>query len=69
MFAVLEQLPVLQDALIGGTLGTLVGNTVAARRQRRTPGVRNGLVVLRWTWTGTGFALVVHIVVRIASGG
>jgi hypothetical protein len=38
MFAVLEELPVLQDALIGATLGTLVGNTVAVRRERRYKG-------------------------------
>jgi hypothetical protein len=65
MFAVLEQLPVLQDALIGGTLGTLVGNTVAVRRARRHKGAKGDLIVLRWTWVGTGFALALHVVVGL----
>jgi hypothetical protein len=61
MFAVLEELPVLQDALIGATLGTLVGNTVAVRRERRYKGAKRDLVVLRWAWVGTGFALALHV--------
>jgi hypothetical protein len=66
MFAVLEQLPILQDALVGATLGTLVGNTVAIRRARPYKGAKRDLVVLRWTWVGTGFGLALHVVLGLA---
>ncbi len=68
MLAVLEQLPILQDALIGATLGTMVGNTVAARRGGHLQGAKASRLVLRWTWTGTGFGLAAHLLAHVFFG-
>jgi hypothetical protein len=57
---VLEQVPALQDALVGAAVGALLGNTVASRRERARPGAKAAPYILRWTWTGTGVGLVVH---------
>jgi hypothetical protein len=59
---VLEQVPVLQDALVGATVGALLGETVTSYRERRRPGARTANVTLRWTWAGTVFALLVHTI-------
>jgi hypothetical protein len=58
---VLEQVPALQDALVGAAVGALFGKTVASHRKRRRPGAKADQLALRWTWLGTGFALLVHV--------
>jgi hypothetical protein len=58
---VLEQVPVLQDALVGAAVGALLGQTVANRRERRGRGENTRPFTLRWTWLGTGGALLVHV--------
>ena len=54
--AVLEELTILADALIGGTVGALIGGTLAYRRQRRGLAVEAGWLALRRTWAGIGRA-------------
>jgi hypothetical protein len=58
---VLEQIPILQDALLGGAVGALLGKTVANYRVRRRPGAKTATLELRWIWAGTGVALLVHL--------
>jgi hypothetical protein len=59
MFAVLEQLPVLQDALIGAGVGALFGKSIAARHR---PGANSIRIEVRWTWIGTGLGLLAQVV-------
>lgn len=59
---VLERVPVLQDALVGAAVGALIGNGVASRWERRNPELKAAHFAVRWTWVGTGFGVLAHVV-------
>ena len=63
--ALLEELPVLEDALIGGTVGALVGATLAYRRQRRGSAVDTAWLTVRWTWVGVTAAVLAYLATGI----
>ncbi len=66
--ALLEELPILEDALIGGTVGALIRATLAYRRQRQGAEVETAWLTVRWTWVGVCLTLVGHIGFEVVLG-
>jgi hypothetical protein len=65
LIAVLGDLAVLEDTLIGGTVGALIGATLAYRRQRRRLPVETAWLTLRWTWAGVVLGLLTYVLAEI----
>jgi hypothetical protein len=65
LIAVLGDAAVLDDALLGGTAGALIGATLSYRRQRRGSSVETAWLTVRWTWFGVLLAVLIHVLVEL----
>jgi hypothetical protein len=65
LIAVLGDLAVLEDGLIEGAAGALVGGTLSYRRQRRGQSVETTWLTIRWTWVGVLLAVLIHLGVGV----
>jgi hypothetical protein len=67
--ATLEQIPGLEDLVIGSTLGIAAGRLVAARRERRVGELTAAQVrttEIRWLRLGLTLGMTAYILGRIA---
>jgi hypothetical protein len=66
--ATLEQIPGVQDLVIGATLGAAAGRLVVARRERRAGELTAAevrITEIRWMWVGLVFGIAAYILGRI----
>ena len=66
VLAVLDQLPLLTDAMIGAGAGAIAGKFIVRRLERRGDELPAARVrQLEWTWTGLGIALAVALYLTV----